>query len=239
MFVRATITGNLREALQQEVRVVSAGLRRAVATTAQVVQSELRSQARAAGFRDGGRAVANAWRLRVYPNAGVETFHPTAQVVSRVPSIVEAFDRGIAITARKGRYLAFPTGYNASGGRRQGASRGGLRITPDQMRAARGEAFVIPTSNPRVKLWCLRVREGRGLSRRGRNRVRLWAGGAEVLTGRRKGQQQGVRDALNRGFVPMFFLMKAVHPRKRLNIAQVESLAATVLAGALERELRV
>ena len=230
---------SLRVAMDEEVRSIARGLRRAVERTGKQVQSELRAQARAAGVKDGGRAIANAWRLDVYPREGVglRTWRPATLVHSNAPAIADAFNKGAEITAKGGRWLAFPTGYNAVRGRR--GQRTGLRVTPEQMRAAKGEAFVIKSkSNPNVSLWCLRVREGRGLNRRSRNRLRLFvAGPAEVLTGHRKGQQARARELLARGFVPMFLLMRRVTLRKRLNIDAVRERAAVLLPANMIAEL--
>jgi serine/threonine protein kinase len=105
----------------------------------------------------------------------------------------------IQLSSRSSSLLRSLGNWNALRGRRGASARGGMRVTPEQMMAAKGDAFVIRAkSNPAVRLWCLRVREARGLSRRGRNRVRLWAGPAEVLTGNRKGRQQAARDLLDR-----------------------------------------
>ena len=69
MFVRAAVFGRLKPAMQAEMRAVAGALRRAVVTTGGEVQSELRAQVRSAGFKDGGRSIANAWRLNLYPAA--------------------------------------------------------------------------------------------------------------------------------------------------------------------------
>ena len=227
-FVRAAVFGRLKPAMQAEVRAVAGALRRAVAATGGEVQSELRAQARSAGFKDGGRSIANAWRLNLYPAGGVAptTFKPAALVWSRMPNVVTAFDRGATIVARGRTYMAIPTGYNAIGGRRSGR-RAGMRITPAQMIQAgqRGEAFVLPSkSRPGVSLWCLRVAAATGTSRRTRNRLRLFVGsGTEVLTGHRKGQTQRRQEVLAQGFVPMFLLLKRVTMRKRLDVGGVRS----------------
>ena len=165
--MRAAVFGRLKPAMQAEVRAVAGALRRAVVTTGGEVQSELRAQARSAGFKDGGRSIANAWRLNLYPAGGVAptTFKPAALVWSRMPKVVDVFDRGAQIVARGRKYLAFPTGYNAIGGRRGASRRGGLRVTPAQMMQAgrRGEAFVLPSkSRPGTALWCLRVAAATG-----------------------------------------------------------------------------
>jgi hypothetical protein len=242
MILKAAIDGNLRTALQQEVRKVAGAMRRAVTTAAQDTQAELRAQARSGGFRDGGRSMANAWRMKVFPPPGraPDTLRPAALVYSRMPDVVAAFDKGAIVTVRRAKYLAWPTGFNAAMGRRQAGRRGGLRITPDQMAAAgkRREAFVIPTANPRVQLWCLRVAGATGTTKRTRNRVRLFVGtNTEVVTGRVKGLQQRRREILKQGFVPMFFLAKQVTLRKRLDIAAVRARAAGLYARAAVAEL--
>ena len=67
MFLKATIDGNPegRHAGRgrQGVRGAAAGRHHG----GEGSQTELRAQARATGFRDGGRAMANAWRMEVYP----------------------------------------------------------------------------------------------------------------------------------------------------------------------------
>lgn len=241
--VKAAATGNLRAGLDRELRRVSAALRRAVDTTGQQVQAELRAQARSAGFKDGGKAMANAWRLRVFPRPGIAptTLKPAAMVWSRMPDLATAFDKGVTVRPKGRNYLTYPTGYNAVGGRRNAGRRGGLRVTPEQMIAAgkRGEAFVLPLDGaPSRALWCLRVAAATGTSRRTRNRLRLFVGSAtEVVTGRVKGLQQKRRDILQQGFVPMFFLMKAVSLRKRLDVAAVRQRAPAWFAQNAVREL--
>lgn len=231
--------GTVSDAMKAEARAVAAGLRRAVEQTGRQVQEELRAQVRAAGFSDGGRAMANAWRLKTFPSTGVVTFHPAALVFSKMPEAVQAFDRGEPIVARNRKYLALPTAYNARRGRRGAGGRGGVRVSTQDMMAAGGQAFVIPARTHRgVYLWCLRVNEARGLKRRGRNRIRLFVGNAtEVLTGHRKGQQEVAREVLARGFVPMFVLVRLVVPRKRLDVDAVRDQAVPLLLANVLAEL--
>lgn len=138
--------------------------------------------------------------------------------------------------AKGGKYMAFPTGYNATRGRRSAGSRGGVRVTTDQMMqaGARGEAFVLKTSNPNASLWCLRVAAAYTKKRR----LRLFVGtSTEVVTGKVKGLQ-GVRaGVLAKGFVPMFFLMRQVTLRRRLNVEQVRARAPGMFAANARREL--
>jgi len=238
-YIRATVTGNLVKAMDTEIRKVAGALRRAVETTGKQVQGELRAQARGAGFKDRGRSIANAWRLAVYPRPGMGTrsLKPAALVSSRMSKVVEAFDKGAEITAKNGKYMAFPTGYNARGGRRGAGTRGGVRVTTDQMIAAgkRGEAFVLKLDGrPGRALWCLRVADARGK----KNKLRLFVGtSTEVVTGKVKGLAQRRKDVLAQGFVPMFFLMRRVTLRKRLDVAGVRARAGAMYAANAVREL--
>jgi len=237
--IAATISGDLRKAMESEIVSIARGMRRGVERAGKQVQAQLRAQARSSGFRDNGRSIANAWRLKVYPLPGraPRTLRPGALVYSNASAIVDAFDKGLPITAKGGRYLAFPTGYNATRGRRNASSRGGLRVTPSQMKAARGEAFVIQSkSNPKVRLWCLRVRGAQSTSKGRRMRAFVGAN-VEVLTGRRKGQQRFVKEMLKQGFVPMFILLRSVTPRKVFDLAGVRRRAGMILAQSITAEL--
>lgn len=236
MYLKAAIQGDLKAAMQAEVKRVAGAMRRGITTAAQQTQADLRAHARGASFKDGGRAMANAWRMAVYPRAR-ETLKPAALVFSRMPDVVAAFDKGAVVRTKKGKYLAWPTGYNAALGRRNAGRRGGLRVTPEQMVQAgkRNEAFVIPSkANPRVSLWCLRITQ----EVRGRRGVKVYVGrGVEVATGRVKGLQQKRRELLSKGFIPMFFLARQVTLRKLLDIAAVRALAAGRYARAAASEL--
>ena len=100
--LHASVTGNLRAAMDQQVRQVAGALRRAVATAGKQTQDDLRAQARGAGFRDGGRALANSWRLDVYPPPGVgpTSLRPAALVTSRMAEVVRIFETGAVIRAK-------------------------------------------------------------------------------------------------------------------------------------------
>ncbi len=244
-FLHATIQGSLLDQMKAEVREVSAGLRRAVDRTGKQVQTLVRQQAKAAGFRDGGRAIANSWRLKTFPRPGTATFNPAAEVASNMPLAVETFDKGATVTVKRREWLVWPTGFNATAGRRNAGRGGGMRVTPEQMlHASRGEAFVIRARhNPRIALWCLRVRAATGLRRggkRGAGRLRLFVGGhnVEVATGKVKGQGKWRQSLLRQGFVPMFFMAKKVTLRKRLDLEGVRRSAAGLLATNVAQELR-
>lgn len=235
MLLRAALVGNLQQAMDSEVRRVAASLRRAVTTAGLQVQAELRAQARGAGFKDGGKSVANAWRLKVYPKPGQgpRSLRPAADVTSNMPAVVDIFDKGAEVRVKRGRYLAIPTPVNRTGRGRTNNGRWPVRVTPQEMFRAGG--FVRPTRNPRVRLWCLPLRTE--TTKRGR--IRLFAGSyVRVLTGNMKGAEARRRAyAAERTFVPMYFLMKQVSLRKRLNTAQVRARASGLFARAAIAEL--
>lgn len=244
-FLHATITGSLLDQMKAEVRDVSAGLRRAVDRTGKQVQGLLRQQAKAAGFRDGGRAIANSWRLKTFPRPGTPTFNPAAEVASGMPEVVEAFDKGTTVTVKRRRWLVWPTGFNAGLGRRNAGRRQGMRVTPEQMlMAPKGQAFVIRSKeNPRIALWCLKVSQATSLNKH-RRALKLFVNAGlyakEVATGKhvRGGRARWRRWLLKQGFVPMFFMSKQVRLRKRLDLEGVRRTAAGLLATNVAQELR-
>lgn len=244
----ATITGNLRAAMQEEVRRTSVALREAVEKTARDVQGRLRVQAAASGIR-GAQNMANAWRVEVFPrNRATRTFRPAAIVYSRMPKVVDAFETGARVTARGGKFLAIPTGFNRVLGRRQSRAQraaggmAGVRVTPAQMVAARKQAFIIPSKGrPGVFLWCLRTSEAQSRSRGGRITRRVFAANrTEVGTGR--GTILGLRPSagraklLEQGFVAMFILVREVQQKKRLDVASIRREAGNMLAGHVAAE---
>ncbi|MCC7282772.1 MAG: hypothetical protein IT556_10340 [Acetobacteraceae bacterium] len=234
MAFETRIEGSIRLQVDDAVLAIAGALRRAVTTVGRQTQAALRAQARAAGFKDGGRAMANAWRLQVYPEAGrgARSWRPAALVRSKMPDLVHVFDQGAAVTAKGRKYLAIPTPINRLPGRRQDG-RYRTRVTTQEMLRLGG--FVRPTRNPNVRLWCLRLRSE--TSKRGR--LRLFAGRyAEILTGRAKGQQARRQEyAAGHSFVPMFLLMKQVTLRKRIDLAGATAAARAALLGAVEAEL--
>ena len=236
MYIRATITGNLQKALDNEVVRVAGALKRGVARAGQDTQSDLRAQARGAGFKDGGRAMANSWRLKVFPTPGVgpRSFRPAAHVTSRMEDVVDIFNRGAVVTAKRRKYLAIPTPINRTSSKRTNKGKYPVRVTPLEM--FRSGGFVRRTKDPNLSLWCLPLSSK--TSKRGR--VRLFAGRyAQVLTGNKKGQQANrIAYAAQRTFVPMFFLMRQVTLRKRINVEAVRRLAPGRFARAAERELK-
>jgi hypothetical protein len=220
--LRAAV-GDLRQLLAAEVR---AGERAAMSTLraeTDQVKGEMRKQV-TASLGGNARGIANAWRSQIFPRTG-QSLRPAGLIWTKVPAIIDAFERGAVIRAKGGRkFLAIPTGFNVARGRR-GRGEKGMRVTPAQM-VASGQAFLRPFKSGRGFVWCLPLRAGEQTGRR--RRSRLVAGGvAEIGTGNRKGREAWARGMLERGMVPMFLLLPQVTLTKRFDVK-----------GAAERGLR-
>jgi hypothetical protein len=223
----ASLGASLTRILEQEVRTGERAVTRGVRTETERLKTELRQQVVSA-FGARGRGIANAWRARMFPQSG-ESLGAAGIVWTKVPSIIDAFERGATIRARGGRYLAIPTGFNAPQGRRGR----GLRVTPQQMVASR-QAFLRPFRSGRGFVWCLPVRQG---ERVGRRRAPLIAGGlAAVATGNRRGAPRWQADLLRQGFVPMFLLVPQVQLAKRLDVRGAGHRALARLPAVIARE---
>jgi len=210
----AAAIGDLRQALAAEVRAGERAATGAVREGTEALKRELRGQVLAA-FGGRGRGLANAWRSQVFPRSGV-SLRAAGLVWTKVPNVIDAFERGALIRAKGGRrFLAIPTGFNAARGWR-GRGDKGLRVTPAQM-VASGQGFLRPFRSGRGFVWCLPLRQGEPTGRR--RRTRLIAGGlTEVGTANRKGREAWARGLLAQGMVPMFLLLPQVQLAKRLDV---------------------
>ncbi len=224
MRLGASIVGDLRKVLADEVRAGERAAMSAIRAETEQVKAELRRQVTTA-FSGNARGIANAWRSMIFPRSG-QSLRPAGLVFTKVPNVIDAFERGALIrTKGGGKFLAIPTGFNAARGRR-GRGEKGMRVTPAQM-VASGQAFLRPFKSGRGFVWCLPLRQGEQTGRR-RRRTRLVAGGVtEVGTANRKGREAWARGLLEQGMVPMFLLLPQVKLAKRLDVR-----------GAAERGLR-
>jgi hypothetical protein len=226
MRLAAAVAGSLATILAAEVRAGERAVTRGVRSETDRLKRELREQVVSA-FGTRGRGIANAWRSRVFPETG-ESLNAAGLVWSKVPTIIHAFEHGVLIRARGGRFLAIPTGFNAPQGRRGR----GMRITPQQMVASR-QAFLLPFRSRRGFVWCLPVRRG---ERVGRRRAPLIAGGlAAVATARRRGAAAWQAELLRQGFVPMFLLVPQVQLTRRLDVRGAADRALARLPAAIVR----
>ncbi len=224
MRLGASIVGDLRQVLAQEVRDGERAAMTAIRAETEQVKAELRQQVTTT-LGGKSRGIANAWRSLVFPRNG-QSLRPAGLVFTKVPTIIDAFEQGSLIRPKGGgKFLAIPTGFNAARGRR-GRGEKGMRVTPAQM-VASGQAFLRPFKSGRGFVWCLPLREGERTGRRS-SRTRLVAGGVtEVGTGNRRGREAWARGLLEQGLVPMFLLLPQVKLAKRLDVK-----------GAAERGLR-
>lgn len=234
--LKYAVEGDIRAGLEVEILRVAGGLRRAVEVAMVQVQASRRAEARALSWRDGGRGLANAWRLsKVYPVGApaARSMSPAGLVFSKMPSVVSAFDQGVTITHKGGKYLCWPTGYNTPGGRVRGSR---PKVSPAEMVAAKGQAFTIRSkSNPKVLLWCLRVRTDPAQGA-GRMRHLLVGNNIRVGTGNRAGKAAFLAGIIKLGFVPMFILMKSVTLPKSLDLAAGRNAMPDLLARAIAAE---
>lgn len=232
--VKFAVTGNLRAGLDQELRRVSAALRRAVTTTGQQVQDELRSQARGAGFSDGGRAIANAWRKKVFPAPGVgpTTLKPAVLVWSKMPSVILTLDTAQIIRPKSGERLALPTPFNLkrvrSTGKREPIVSTAKMAQLEQERPARAR-LAASRRNGNVLIWYIRVNKP---SKRSALRGKSW-----VERKYRFGNIRLSSKGIQRDWVPMFVLLRPYKSRKRLDIAAVRHRAPRWFAQNAVQEL--
>ncbi|MCW5727248.1 DUF6441 family protein [Parvibaculum sp.] len=205
-------------------------LRVAVTDSIDEVSEEARQKLKAQAESAGLGKVARTFRKKRYPSR--PSLGAAAWVFSRAPEIVAAFDAGVTIVPKTGRFLAIPTGFNRQGGRRQ--SRGqraqgawtGVRVTPEEMIAS-GMAFVRPRGNGKPGfIWFLKVSRAQRRSKAGRVSDLAYAGGLVQVGGRRRA---GINAALDAGAVPMYILVPRVRLEKRLSVARVAHEASTRL----------
>lgn len=231
MKLQATV-GSLKNVLAAEVRAGERAAMTTMRSETTTLKLELRKQLQTA-FGAKGVGIGNAWRDRVYPQ-GRSSLRPGGLVWSKVPAIVDAFDKGALIRPKAGRkFLAIPTGFNAARGRR-GRGEKGMRVTPKQMIASR-QAFLRPFKSGRGFVWCLPVTQASGLrrGRSGRGTTQVIAGNiAQVATGNVRGRAAWQRGLLKQGMVPMFLLLPQVKLGKRIDIAAAARAASARLPRA-------
>jgi hypothetical protein len=227
----AQVTGNIAEYMKLEAEGGARAASRVMGEETRRLQLDLRGQVNAA-FGAKGRGLGNAWRARTFPRR--PSLGAAGLVWSKVPAIVDAFEKGAMIRPKGGKkFLAIPTGFNADRGRR-GRGNGGMRVTPQQMVASK-QAFMRPFKSGKGFVWCLPLKRGENTGKQ--RRTRLMAGGvAEVGTGNRKGREAWARGLLAQGMVPMFILTPAVKLPKRLDIRKPAEQAAARIPGRFVAE---
>lgn len=236
--IRAEVRGSLRELLARDYAAAEREVSTAVNAAGLRVQGQLRVATRAALPR-GGSGVINAWRLQAFPR-GRPSLGAAVIVWTRAPDVIDALSKTQVVVPKRGKFLAWPTGFNAPQGRRgrrqfdwRGAGGSRMRFTPAEMIASK-KAFIRRSKrNADVWIWCLPLMPGRGL---------VLPGGVPVATGKDRfrggGRAERRRQILRQRFVPMFILMRAVALRKKLDLDAIASQAMADLDTQLNAALR-
>jgi hypothetical protein len=214
MKLAATITRSLQADMQAELRDIERAVASGTRDAGRSLRTELRRQVASAGL---GQRLANSWRDRHYPN---QKFDASSLVYTKAPQIIRAFDEGVAIRSRRGRFLAIPT-ENAP---RKGTD--GRRISPSTFPAHRFEPlrFVPRQSGPSF----------------------LVADGLRASFSRKSGELRGFRRATERArqrgdgltTVVMFLLVPQVKLRKRLDVVRAAERWSAQLPALIEQQLQ-
>ena len=214
MKLAASVTRSLQADVQTELR----DLERAVATgtrdAGRGLKTELRRQVSSAGL---GQRLANSWRDRHYPNRKLDA---ASLVYTKAPQIIRAFDEGVVIRSRRGRFLAIPT-ENAP---RKGTD--GKRISQSTFPEHR---FGLLRFVPRQSGPSLLVVDGLRAS-------------FSRKTGELRGFRRATDQARARGHglttVVMFLLVPQVKLPKRLDVTHAAERWSAALPALIEHQLR-
>ncbi len=103
MKLAATITRSLPADMQAELRDIERAVATGTREAGRSLRTELRRQVTSAGL---GQRLAASWRDKHYPNRKLDA--PTL-VYTKAPQIIRAFDEGVVIRSRRGRFLAIST----------------------------------------------------------------------------------------------------------------------------------
>ncbi|MER2249540.1 DUF6441 family protein [Methylorubrum podarium] len=206
---RAAMNGTER----QIARSVTAGMREVT----DGLKEDLRADVRAAGL---GQRLANTWRGQTFPRTG-ESAESAAYVSSNAPKLIDAFDRGVTITARNRRFLAIPTpdaGVRQVSKRRSKGSTGNT-LTPAAWERETG-----------IRLRFIPSRNGGGVlvaDAYYRRQAARYQGRKSFRPIKEAGPDKG------RSFVVIFVLVRQVKLRKRLDIDATAKRWADRVPGAI------
>ncbi len=121
MRLAAAITGDLEVMMKQEAKAAEQAVTLGVVEATEGLREELRQQVITAGL---GEKMARTWRQKRYPSSGY-SIGTTGLVYSKAPVVIRAFNEGVTIRSKEGKFLAIPT----TAAPKRGV--GGKRLTPD------------------------------------------------------------------------------------------------------------
>lgn len=116
--LQAALVGDFDREVHQGRRNVEIALGAGMEELAQEVVGKLRQDVAASGLRGAERLKTAAWRHRTYGRGN--SLSPAAQIFSRIPIVIQAFENGQIIRARGGSALLIPNSAVWPGGRMRG-----------------------------------------------------------------------------------------------------------------------
>lgn len=155
--VLAALQGNLKTILDAETKAARTAVSSGVAQATDGLKGDLRNQIGAVGLGD---RLALTWRSQVYPK-GAKSLNAAGYVWNKAPQIVSAFNDGVTIRSKHGKFLAIPTPFVAR--------QGNKRVSPQEFEAAGIPLRYIPPHGAR-KVGLL-VADNLRVTKKGRARV--------------------------------------------------------------------
>jgi len=155
------------------------------------------------------------WRAKLYPEASRETLTPAFFAYSKAPQIVQAFEEGAEIVAHRGKFLAIP------------APDAGVRRSSVQNKALTPAIWEQETG---AKLRFVPLKNGNALLVSD-GRFRRY----KTSTRSRKSFKPTRTRLPGERWIVIFFLVKQVRLRKRLDIAGIAERAGAKYSASYER----
>lgn len=211
--LEAALGGNLTEFMADELFAAEQAVTFAMRDTAGDLKLALRNDVVKSGL---GRRLSKTWRSTSFPKTGV-SLGAAATVFTKASQLIDVFERGATIRSSDGLWLAIPT----PAAPKKGV--GGKRLTPSNF--------------PEHRFGTLRfVYRPSGVSL-------LVVDGLRQSTGKRAAFKKArSKRARETGYgtltVPMFFLVRQVRLKKRLNVKTIADRHSAGVAAAIDRGMR-
>lgn len=210
MKLSVKVDGDVRAIYGTSIKEGKAAITRAVAGAGAALQTNWRAQVAAAGL---GNKLARSVRKEVFPRNGT-SMHPAAQVWSKAPTIIDAFERGVLVKSESGLFLAIPLPAAGKG-------LGNRKVTPAGWERRTGRRLVF-------------------IYRKGRNALLVDQGvlgqSAKDYAGSFR-QSRGQTRQKNRS-IPIFVLVAQAKLPKKLSLLNAAEAAQAGLAARIISEWR-
>lgn len=193
------------------------------------------------GIEEGAEKVKQGWRRQIrtarlgtrlqntvrklsYPKGGQKSLNAAAIVYTKAPHIIGAYDKGVVIRAKSGRFLAIPTANVPRG------SKNRKRLTPKNWPKGMGELRFVPLKNGRAML----VVDDRRATYTKAGALKSFAKAGKSTMA--KGYSASGRHGLVT--VPMFILIPQASVQKRLDVRRVAAEIGSTVPTIIDRRLR-